>query len=271
MAYYSSSYPTTAEQVNTAISEIQQILRTNSHLFTKIGTYSSEMIAYTFQQKDYAEIFQLLGHKRAGFALIHTTGRLQTIPIDDQTTLLLVSSTPYLEKATIAANYYRLPKLSHLIQLIPEDFFLFFHTLSAAKLTQQKTGLILENPDVPYPLNHFLIKQKTSYVLNSNLADKKWTPVPAIRQIAALDPSAANQLTAMQLITAIQNQDTWLFPTQAAVNLEIEADEDELNPEYSYHLILDRDNSDIDIFLSKITHLLPKPYDTLTPNERAQL
>lgn len=127
---------------------------------------------------------------------------------------------------TISKSHVRLPKLSHLITLTPEDFFAVFRILASGKNTGPGTSLIISNEtQFSAAIAPFFITNDKTYRTNPEYTDRKWTRRDDIAFIAALDPTRDNQLSAMQYLTARQNPDLMYFPVDSAVQLELEWDQ----------------------------------------------
>lgn len=131
-------------------------------------------------------------------------------------------------KPTITRSHIRLPKLSNLITLTPDDFFLLFRLLSGSHTNGPGDSLILNFPAAGIDnLSHstllpFFMPLITTYRMNPDYCDKKWTSREVIDFIAALEPTRDNQLSAMQYLTAMQNPDLLYFPVETSVELELD-------------------------------------------------
>jgi hypothetical protein len=129
---------------------------------------------------------------------------------------------------TVSKTHVRLPKLSHLITLVPRDFFTLIRLVTTAKNTQTMDSLSLNPPAVGIqvfeqsPLYQFFTVLRVNYRFNVEYADRKWTPRAILNEIAALEPSRETHLSAMQYLTAQQNDDLLYFPADAAVDFEWE-------------------------------------------------
>jgi len=136
--------------------------------------------------------------------------------------------------STVTPDFIRLPKLSHLITLTPEDFFTFLSIIATASLSSNKTALTLKTTiDINTSIfSPFFKKMITNYRISPEYADKKWTPFKAVNFLAALSPTIENQLNAMQFLSAIQNDDLMCFPISAAINLQLDQIE-ELDESYA--------------------------------------
>lgn len=131
--------------------------------------------------------------------------------------------------ASISPTHIRLPKLSHLITLIPSDYFGLMKILAESITTNDGKSIAI-NPMVAgyeslensalYP---FFTKVRVNYRMNTDYTDKKWTRRSDIAFIAGLEVTRDNQLSAMQYLTAIQNIDDLLyFPAETVVQLELD-------------------------------------------------
>lgn len=131
-------------------------------------------------------------------------------------------------KPTVSRFHIRLPKLSYLITLVPEDFFLLFRIIANAKVTSTNDSLTLNFPAAGVddlsgsPLQPFFMPLITNYRMNQEFCDKKWTSYEVIKFIAAIEPTRDNQLSAMQYLTAMQNPDLLYFPVETSVELELD-------------------------------------------------
>lgn len=128
--------------------------------------------------------------------------------------------------ATASRTHVRLPKLSHLITLSPDDFFCLFKAIAAS--TNVSYGNTFSIPgDVPISpvvAQFFTTESGKSWRPSEEYADKKWTTKEDIAFIAALDPTRDNQFAAMQYLTVRQNSDILYFPLESAIALELEWD-----------------------------------------------
>lgn len=128
---------------------------------------------------------------------------------------------------TVSPTHIKLPKLSHLITLTPNDFFKLLLLVATSKVGQPGASMLL-NPAAANidqfeqsPLYPYFTKLRTNYRMNPEYADKKWTPREDVKLVANLEPTPSNQLTAMQYLTARQNNDLLYFPVEAVVDLEL--------------------------------------------------
>lgn len=215
----------TFSEISPYIQEFLQFLRANCPVI-KPGS-----------EDDYEEAF-LFDIKRANqarayekyYSLLVAGGYMMAAPIttDESVMILYFNSTAYGTPPTVSASHVRMPKLSCLITLTPEDFFTCFKLVATAKLTSTKDALQL-NPAAngiqslsTHILAPYFTLLKTNYRINPTYAGNKWMPYEDIRFIASLEPNRDNQLSAMQYITARQNEDLLYFPTETAINLELE-------------------------------------------------
>lgn len=127
---------------------------------------------------------------------------------------------------TVSKSHIRLPKLSHLITLTPEDFFAVFRILASGTNVSTGTSLLISNEtQFSAAIAPFFVTNDKTYRTNPEYTDRKWTTKSDIAFIAALDPTRDNQLSAMQYLTARQNPDLMYFPVDSAVQLELEWDQ----------------------------------------------
>lgn len=145
---------------------------------------------------------------------------------------------------TITPTHIRLPKLSHLITLVPSDFFLLLRLLATAKNTQTGDSLSLNFGAAGIQnlafsaIDQFFIKLRVNYRMNPDYCDRKWTPRDAIKFLANLEPTRENQLSAMQYLTVLQNEDLLYFPLDAMIDLELDweqVSDDYCTPPESLH------------------------------------
>lgn len=129
---------------------------------------------------------------------------------------------------TVSPTHIRLPKLSNLITLCPEDFFALLRIIAGAKNTPSKDSLSLNPAAVGIDdlststLDPFFSKVRVNYRLNPEYTDKKWTDREVIAFLAKLDPTRDNQFSAMQYLTVMQNSDLLYFPVETAIDLELD-------------------------------------------------
>lgn len=134
----------------------------------------------------------------------------------------------------------RMPKLSHLITLTPEDFFavikLIYHSQLAPgvkdrfRLDFAAAGLdleTLEENDGAFTklVNTFFRRLQVNYVINPDIAMKQWMKKADLETIVNLEPTLENQMYAIQYITASSQNDVTFFPTDAAIELELDWDQ----------------------------------------------
>lgn len=131
-------------------------------------------------------------------------------------------------KQSVSPTHIKLPKLSHLITLTPDDFFALFRILDTAKNTQTGNSLML-NPAaagvqnlLTSPLYPFFTKLRVNYRMCEEYMGNKWTRRSDIKFIAGLEPTRDNQFSAMQYLTARQNKDLMYFPVDTVVQLELD-------------------------------------------------
>lgn len=162
-------------------------------------------------------------------------GFVQLIP-QGKGVLVIFSKKESTHRPTLSKDYICLPKLSHLITLSQTDFFILFKILAnsrAAGSTADSISLNLSAADVaelPPTLTPFFTALGINYRMNTEYADSKWTEKALLKQVAELYPSRDNQLSAMQFLTAKQNDDLLYFPIETAIELGLEYDQ--LNDEY---------------------------------------
>jgi len=163
---------------------------------------------------------------RQYYAPIMIANYSQLIPCYNAAVLILRKNAENTE--TVSPSHIRLPKLSHLITLTPEDFFLLLVIIDTAKLTAAGNSFSLNLPSIGVPslddtnLARFFTPLVTNYRISRNVADRKWTPIKAVSQMAQLPPYAENQLYAMQYFTILQNKDVFWMPEETAINLELD-------------------------------------------------
>lgn len=129
---------------------------------------------------------------------------------------------------TVTPTHIKLPKLSHLICLTPEDFFGLLRILATAKNTQTGNSLMLNPAAAGYdsletsPLYPYFTKMRVNYRMNPDYTDKKWTTRSDIKYLSDLEPTRDNHLAAMQYLTTAQNKDLLYFPVESVVQLELD-------------------------------------------------
>jgi len=129
---------------------------------------------------------------------------------------------------TVSKTHIRLPKLSHLITLIPEDFFTLLNLIATAApapptynyLSLRTAQCGVHNLET-HNLSLFFTRAVTNYKINPEIANPKWLPLKSIKQMATLTPTLTHQLQVMQYFTALQNEDVYYFPLETALELEL--------------------------------------------------
>ena len=136
---------------------------------------------------------------------------------------------------TIMRGAIRPPKLSYLITLTPEDFFMIIRILyfsqiingDKLKLDLKSVGLdedmLNEDEDNRAAIiNRFFKKLRTNYTIVPEAAMKQWIDKNDLENIVDLEPTVENQLYAMQYITAVTQDDVYFFPTDSAIELAMD-------------------------------------------------
>lgn len=127
---------------------------------------------------------------------------------------------------TISRTHIRLPKLSHLITLTPEDFFIVFRFLAVGMTGPYSNSLAIPaDITLPPAITPFFVTNDKMWRTNPEFADRKWTWRGDIEFVSSLEPTELNQLYAMQYLTAKQNEDLLYFPVESAVQLELDWDQ----------------------------------------------
>jgi hypothetical protein len=168
---------------------------------------------------------------------MQASGFLQVVPFSGDSIALYFKETADGPAPTVSPTHIRLPKLSHLISLCPDDFFALLRLIHHSKKNALGDALSLNPPDAGISnwtesiLNPFFTKLRTNYRMNPDYCDKKWTDRQHIARVASLFPSRETHLSAMQFLTAMQNTDLLYFPLDAANDLEIDEPE-QINNDY---------------------------------------
>ncbi len=141
-------------------------------------------------------------------------------------------------KPTVSKSHIRLPKLSFLVTLIPDDFFAILKIIAEARPASPTTLTI--DPMVANihdlgrsSIGVFFTLLKTNYRMNADYADRKWTAFADIKAVADLEPTRDNQLSAIQYLTALQNDDLVYFPVESMINLDIGLDWPQISDDYA--------------------------------------
>jgi hypothetical protein len=162
------------------------------------------------------------------YALLLSSDMVLIAPVDNDNFLLYFLPDAEGPIPTVSITHIRIPKLSYLITLVPEDFFLLFRILSSAKLSPSKNALSINLPALGISqltetnIGQFFVLLRTNYRIVPHFADKKWTSYEIIHKIATLAPTRDSQLSAMQYLTAAQNADLLYFPAETAILLELD-------------------------------------------------
>lgn len=215
---------------------IQAYLRQNCILLEDVETSNDEHFAeaYLITGKQINELYVTQFNQLRTLELSRAVG---IAPMGNDRSLLLfwIADDVGGFDMSVSRTHIRLPKLSHLITLTPDDFFLLFRILAtSSRATSNALSLDLSAADcedfessIIYPFFEIL---KTNYRISKDYMDKKWTPNEVIALIASLEPTRDNQLSAMQYLTAIQNSDLLYFPVETVVELQL--DWDQVSDEY---------------------------------------
>lgn len=224
MPYY--RHHLTYDEVAPHIQKLRLWLRQNCPVAKEYeGEFSEE--AFYFDEKHYQTF---LDEFRRELFICQNAGYSEFIPLNSERSIgvVLMKTTADGPMPTVSPTHIRLPKLSHLICLTPEDFFGLLRVLNTAKNTQTGNSLMLNPAAAGYdsietsPLYPFFTKMRVNYRMNPDYADKKWTTRDDIKFLAAQEPSRDMHLSAMQYLTAVQNADLLYFPMESVVQLELD-------------------------------------------------
>lgn len=209
---------------------IQNYLRQNCVLLTDVEAPDdaySECYLITGQQAN-----ELISYNYGAITALKTCGAVGMEPATENRSQLIfwIAKDIHSFEMSVSPGFIRLPKLSHLITLTPEDFFALFRILATS--TRATTNSLALNPhlagvqdfssSILFPFFELL---KTNFRISKEYMDKKWTPNEAIALVAALEPTRDNQFSAMQYLTAIQNSDLLYFPVETVVELQLDWDQ----------------------------------------------
>lgn len=215
----------TYDEIAPHLQKFRLWLRANCPVVDEYEEFGSEAFYYdenTLRQSLEEFKQQLYVMQRAGFATFTPWVVGSTVGI------IRINEKADGQMPTISPSHIRMPKLSHLICLTPEDYFSLMRLIDTAKNVQAGNALTL-NPAAAgldsidasslYP---FFTKMRVNYRMNPDYCDKKWTRREDIHFLAGLEPTRDNQLSAMQYVTAHQNGDLLYFPVETVVNLELD-------------------------------------------------
>lgn len=167
------------------------------------------------------DIFRVVNALRIG-------GFLEMLPCGADAFYLYSTRGAEGKTPTVTISHVRLPKLSYLITLSPNDFFLLLRLIATARNTQTGDSLSL-NPAAcgitdlaSTTIAPYFTKMRVNYRMNDDYCDRKWTPREAIAFLSRLEPSRDSQLSAMQYLTVLQNDDILYFPIESMIDLELE-------------------------------------------------
>lgn len=215
----------TYDEIAPHLQKFRLWMRTNCPVVKEYEEFGQEAFFY-----DEHTIKASLDEFRHQLYVLQGAGFAQFIPWVTDTTvgMLIINEKADGVMQTVSPSHIRMPKLSHLICLTPEDYFGLLRVLDTAKNTQQGNSLSLNPAAAGYssidssPLYPFFTKMRVNYRMNPDYSDKKWTRREDIKFLSSLAPTRDNQLSAMQYITAHQNNDLLYFPVETVVNLELD-------------------------------------------------
>lgn len=216
----------TFDEVAPHIQKLRLWLRQNCPVIKEYeGDYCEE--AFFF---DEAQMHNMIAEFNKELYICQNAGFAEFLPFtsDGKVGVALIKQSADGPMVTVTPTHIRLPKLSHLICLTPEDFFGLLRICNTAKNTQTGNSLMLNPAAAGYtsvetsPLYPFFTKMRVNYRMNPDYADKKWTSREDIKFLAAQDPSRDMHLSAMQYLTAAQNADLLYFPMESVVQLELD-------------------------------------------------
>jgi len=210
-------------EMATTINKFKDFLKI--HAITLPYPEAPEKFAYFYPVRENAERDKVYFRYHAA---LHVLRFIQVVPLDEGPVIIF---TPDAEapQHTITSTHMRLPKLSHLITLIPRDFFTLFRILSTAK-NAPGNALALNLggagvSEIPHAINSFFKPLYVNHRINDEYCNNKWTERRVIKQIAALHPTQETHLSSMQYLTAHQNEDLDLFPVEAQYDFDLEWDQ----------------------------------------------
>ena len=223
MAFYRKRM--TYDELAPHVAKFREFLRLNCPVVREAGDDGDEVF-YVDRAKS-ETIRKTFEHY---YSALTVAGFITCVPIsaDYSALFLYFNEKANGPKPTVTPTHIRMPKLSYMITLCPEDFFALLRLISTAKNTNTKDSLALNPPaagimDLPAsPLAPFFMLLRTNYRMNPEYCDKKWTPRDAIAYLADLEPTRDNQLSAMQYLTALQNPDLLYFPIETSIELELD-------------------------------------------------
>lgn len=141
-----------------------------------------------------------------------------------------------LKMPTVLKDKVRMPRIELLLTLTPDDFFDFIRVLHYSKVIDE-TKIVLnfpvlglreedydtdiENPKVDL-LRKFFKKMRINYTINPDIAMLQWMYKVSLADIADLEPTRDNQLSALQYIAALTSPQVDTIPTDSAVELELD-------------------------------------------------
>lgn len=213
----------TYDELAPLVQQFRDFLRQNCSLVKEADEYSQEVFLV-----DKKESNRIRVTFEKSWNALACAGFLEAVPFDYNHIMVYFYEQADGPVQTVTPTHVRLPKLSYLITLCPEDFFALLRLVATAKNTQSQNSLSLNPPAAGLtslsnsPLEPFFTKLRTNYRFNIDYSDRKWTPRDAIKYLADLDATRDNQLSAMQYLTALQNPDLLYFPIETSIELELD-------------------------------------------------
>ena len=169
---------------------------------------------------------------RAQAYTLVAAGYMQQVPFDNEHLLIYYDPHKQGIQQTVSPRHLRIPKLTYLMPLTPEDFFNYFYILHTSKNASFNTlSLNLSALDPKSVIYAFFTKLKVNYRLNIKIASPHWTPRELIAILANIPPTRDNQLAALQYLAVAENEDVAYFPTESMLALDLEWKEAR-TPEY---------------------------------------
>lgn len=147
---------------------------------------------------------------------------LDLLPLDETCGIVMVHDKD-IERPTSTRTHMRLPRIEHLLNLTPEDFFLFMQVLANCRFTSYGTTFFLELQNIEdRPFMQYFIDNGKTFRISSLYASDKWIPFSDIQFIAGLQPTLEGQFAALQYLAARQCEDVLQIPAETVINLELE-------------------------------------------------
>lgn len=163
------------------------------------------------------------------YNILHALVQMRVVDIaqlEGSGVLLYYNHNQLDELATVTRTHVRLPRIHYLTLLTTHDFFTFFDLINGSYVQQGNAlqinfGAAGVNETADSLLFRFFKKLRTNYRMEGKYCGKAWISYDDIATIADMPHTRDAQLSAIQLLAVLTNENTQYFPIESAIDLEL--------------------------------------------------